>query len=478
MIAVIVALAVTVFVTLNPAQRLAQARDAYRLSDVSSLQSALNLYSVDAAFAGQTPSLGATGTMYLSLPDPTATTSAGTNCAGLGFPSSGYHCPASNTYHNTDGTGWIPLNLASVPNRLSLSKLPVDPTNTSSSGEYYAYMTDGTKWEIAAQPEASANQTKMASFAAGTTRSLIALGWGGSGGSTSTSPITYTAATYATDRSPLDVAFDSNTNTVWVTNSNGADITMIDDTTYVASSSGYIANPNGIVFDPHTNFMWVTNYSSYQVTRINDLTGANVAYSGSYNSPNDIAFDSNTKSLWVTNYGSTTVTRIDDTTYAATIYSVGSQPTAIAFDSNTNSIWVTNKNTNLVTRIDDTTYATTTYAVGYLPEGVAFDSHTNTIWVANASAGTVTEINDTSYTSKTHTVGSWPEGIAFDPHTNSIWVANWDGNTVIQINDTTYATTTYAVGTSPSAVAFDSHNNSIWVTNYGDATVTVFVPSR
>ena len=48
-IAVIVALAVTVFVALNPASRLANARDARRTSDVDSLLTATHEYIVDNA---------------------------------------------------------------------------------------------------------------------------------------------------------------------------------------------------------------------------------------------------------------------------------------------------------------------------------------------------------------------------------------------------------------------------------------------
>ncbi len=46
-IAIIAILAVVVVLTLNPAQLLAQSRDANRVSDLATLQSAISLYTVD-----------------------------------------------------------------------------------------------------------------------------------------------------------------------------------------------------------------------------------------------------------------------------------------------------------------------------------------------------------------------------------------------------------------------------------------------
>ena len=68
-IAIIAILAVAVVITLNPAEMLAQGRDANRLSDLSTFNSAMNLYNED---AGGSVSFGTAGTTYISIPDPTA----------------------------------------------------------------------------------------------------------------------------------------------------------------------------------------------------------------------------------------------------------------------------------------------------------------------------------------------------------------------------------------------------------------------
>src|ERR1035441_4515820 len=109
-IAIIAVLAVVVVLTLNPGQLVLQARDNTRLQDLATLQDAIGLYQTDAAVNG-TASLGSANTIYISIPDPTATSTAGDQCQGLGLPSLPasyiYHCAATSTFRSVNGTGWV-----------------------------------------------------------------------------------------------------------------------------------------------------------------------------------------------------------------------------------------------------------------------------------------------------------------------------------------------------------------------------------
>jgi prepilin-type N-terminal cleavage/methylation domain-containing protein len=150
-IAIIAILAVVVILTLNPVELLRQSRDSNRVSDMSTLSSALGLYSEDQSSATNF-SLGSSSIVYVSIPDPSATSTSGTNCASLGLPtlpsSYFYHCAASSTYRNVNGTGWIPVNLSNISTGSPLGSLPVDPANNSSSRLYYTYDTNGTTYEV------------------------------------------------------------------------------------------------------------------------------------------------------------------------------------------------------------------------------------------------------------------------------------------------------------------------------------------
>jgi formylglycine-generating enzyme required for sulfatase activity len=133
----------------------------------------MNIYTQDADTAGGSTSIGTSSIIYLSIPDPAATTSAGSNCSALGFPSTGYHCAGPNFFRKTDGTGWIPVNFANMTVGSSLGQLPTDPVNTSSSGEYYEYTTNGTTWKMTATPESTQYASQLASFSSGSNQNLL-----------------------------------------------------------------------------------------------------------------------------------------------------------------------------------------------------------------------------------------------------------------------------------------------------------------
>ena len=144
----IVAIISTVLVAaINPAEMLRKARDSTRLSDMNTLSKALSLFEVDQSEAF----MGTSSVMYVSLADSSST------CGNLGLPSlpSGwtYNCVTASRLYNIDGTGWIPVNFNTLSFSAPLSDLPVDPTNTTSSGFYYRYVAGS--WELNSVFEAS-----------------------------------------------------------------------------------------------------------------------------------------------------------------------------------------------------------------------------------------------------------------------------------------------------------------------------------
>ncbi len=151
-IAIIAILAVVVVLVLNPSELMKQGRDSNRLSDLNTLTNAVSVYEADGL-----GSLGAANTVYVSMPDPTATTTAGDQCQGLSLvalPSPWvYHCPASSTATAVNGTGWLPLNFSKISSGNPLPSLPVDPTDAASSCLFYTYETNGTQYELTAALE-------------------------------------------------------------------------------------------------------------------------------------------------------------------------------------------------------------------------------------------------------------------------------------------------------------------------------------
>ncbi len=159
-IAILAILALVVFLVINPFQLFAQARDSNRLSDMTALNIAVERY--QSTVGG---SMGATSTVYVSIPDPEATSTAGDQCQGLGLFSlpAGwtYHCAASSTYLKTDGTGWIPVDFNNLSLGSPFNTLPVDPANQTSTGYYYTYTTNGTQYELTTLPESTKQRTAI-----------------------------------------------------------------------------------------------------------------------------------------------------------------------------------------------------------------------------------------------------------------------------------------------------------------------------
>jgi prepilin-type N-terminal cleavage/methylation domain-containing protein len=167
-IAIIAILAIVVVLTINPAALLQQSRDATRVSDTGTINKAVSLYYQDAMANPSTLFMGTSSIVYVSVPDPTATSTAGDQCQGLSLPAlpTGYtyQCAATSTYMKTNGTGWIPINFASYSAGSVISKLPVDPINTTSTNLYYTYETDGIGgFKVAAFFESQKYASQMAS---------------------------------------------------------------------------------------------------------------------------------------------------------------------------------------------------------------------------------------------------------------------------------------------------------------------------
>ena len=119
-IGILAILAAAVVLVLNPAQLLAQARDSQRMSDLSSIKSAIGLY------------LATANTVTLGVQ---ARSTFATACGLTG------NCTI-NSIVLTDGTGWVGVVLNDTSGGSPISALPLDPLNNANY--QYAYQGDNT----------------------------------------------------------------------------------------------------------------------------------------------------------------------------------------------------------------------------------------------------------------------------------------------------------------------------------------------
>ena len=137
-VSIIAILSVALVLVLDPAETLRKSRDAQRMSDLSTLKTAIGLYTTSTT----TPYLGVSNsntrcqanigavTTYVFYSIPSAISDTSLDGAGSGSTAS---TTASANYTLTDGTGWIPVNFDSLIGGSPISNLPVDPVNTIGS---------------------------------------------------------------------------------------------------------------------------------------------------------------------------------------------------------------------------------------------------------------------------------------------------------------------------------------------------------
>lgn len=130
-IAILAVLGAIVIFLLNPAETLRKARDSQRISDLSTIKTALGIYiasktspQLDGASgtANDKCSGGATPKVFVSDAAITDTTAP----SGFTFATSSV---ASSSL--TNGTGWLPVNLDNLTGGSPISNMPLDPTNAA-----------------------------------------------------------------------------------------------------------------------------------------------------------------------------------------------------------------------------------------------------------------------------------------------------------------------------------------------------------
>ena len=146
-ITILAALAAAVVLVLNPAELLAQARDAQRLSDMTTMRDSINLF-----------------ISQVTAPNLCVTASG---CSAGGHCTNGTAGPFSTTTCTTvavrtiAGAGWVTVNFTLMPGGSPIATLPMDPVNVTPY--FYAFKSDNTArtFELATRLESVRHRVMM-----------------------------------------------------------------------------------------------------------------------------------------------------------------------------------------------------------------------------------------------------------------------------------------------------------------------------
>lgn len=299
-------------------------------------------------------------------------------------------------------------------------------------------------------------------------------------------------ATYSTGsgtQRPRAIAFDPVTPAIWVTNWYGDNfIKMSTDGSILRTyDSGYASTPLDIAYEPGTQSMWVTlgpSASAVPMWKVNISSGAVTTLpglAGPFNLPGSITFDPINQLIWTVGAW------------------VSRQPTGPGYDfpDIINSYYAPYRYYGFVTKIKNsitwsnyyTPYNTSSDYYNYAPidskyrGGIAYNPITQSVWETNTTYNNIIAIstsngsilgryNPVFYPEEGPARGNAPGGIVYDPSTQSMFVTG--SNKTVTRMDATNGNVIdwYRVGSNPTNLTYDSYTNSIWVTNAGDNTVS------
>lgn len=134
-ITILVILGVVVVVLIDPAEILAQSRDAQRVSDLAAMKGATQL-----VLSNAVPSNASSVCKTDAAPETSSNAAANTYKSTFDT-GSGYVATATSTRQLADSTGWVKINFTGLSSGNALASLPVDPTNSwgASTGLYYRW---------------------------------------------------------------------------------------------------------------------------------------------------------------------------------------------------------------------------------------------------------------------------------------------------------------------------------------------------
>ena len=298
---------------------------------------------------------------------------------------------------------------------------------------------------------------------------------------------TRSAATIGVGSGPDGIAVDRATDTVYVANGGAGTVSVINGATCNArrhSGCGQTpptvavgSGPAGITVDQATSTVYVANSGGKTVSVINAATCNARRHSGCGQrppkvtvgkNPIGVAVDRATDTIYVTNFGNftgDTVSVINGATCNGTRHTgCGRKPAAVT--------------------------------VGPVPWGITINQAANVIYVANNNGGdgpaSLSVINGADCDAASHSgcgqippalpgVGRAPNGIAYDPSTGTVYTANAQDATVSVINVARRVPERnpprVAVGSLPEAIAIDPANRTIYITSAFGGRISI-LPER
>jgi YVTN family beta-propeller protein len=354
---------------------------------------------------------------------------------------------------------------------------------------------------------------------------------------TDTAGCNQTPPTVVVGSGPALLAVDQATSTIYVPNSSGNTVSVIDGATCNAgdtSGCGDVSTltvgsgPNAVALNEDDHTAYVANFTDGTVSVVDTATCNASDTSDCAQLPPAVPVGSLPSTLVVDQASDTayvqvgpagnaslgSIAMINGATCNATVTAgcsntprttpVGSNPEWVTENATTHTVYVVNQEDSDVSVIDASTCnaidsagcreTPPAMAIGFNGGGIAVDSSTDTVYATSQNNNTVSVLNgatcDATNTrgctqfASTTPVGAAPQPIAVDETTDTVYVGNTSDNTVSVVNAAACNAAhpagcdrvwpTIDVGSSPFfGLALDRRTDTLYVTNVVDKTVSV-----
>lgn len=302
-------------------------------------------------------------------------------------------------------------------------------------------------------------------------------------------------ATIPITRSPVDFAFNTVNDNVYVTQASAGTMSVIDVQTNTVIKT--ISVPNsylyGLAFNPTNKYVYAANDTGPvgSVAVIDPTSGNLVKSIPVGDSPVQVLYNPFNGYMYVTDTNSQRVDVIDPSTNnVIKSIPVGTHPIGMAYNANNHYVYVANSNqfSSSVSVIDSSSnIVIKTIPIPGSPWRITFNSNSGNLYVTLIAAKNVAVIDgSTNAVIKTipmpvlppYQGSSFPQtsvaSISYNPSNNFVYVSHINSEYVTGIDASTDTVTkTVKVGHNPFTVGYHTNNHNIYVANIESNTVSV-----
>ena len=255
-------------------------------------------------------------------------------------------------------------------------------------------VTDGSAWVIDTIPSSSSMQFPCSLVYVPTTNEVFVANCGGDASRAITIIDARTDAIVGTIplmEQPFGIAYDSNTDQVFVADSTGAVYVIDVQARQVVQAIQVPSGHYGILFDPDTNEVYVSNADNDTVSVISDSSYSIVATVKVGTFPMGMGVDTTRGLVFVANFVNGTVSAIAEGNHSVVrTVNVGWMPSGVAVDPCTGMAYVSNGDNYTMVEFDTSSYASTPRFVSGSTLGAPlFVPETGQMYVPCVAAGEV-----------------------------------------------------------------------------------------